>query len=394
MSFAEADQPDRLRRVGAAVAVVLLVIAALLAGIVVWEMWQGRSADRRAVVVGQDVVVGVPPVSIPPLTETLAAPEATTGSEVASAPAAAPSEAAPEQPSKPVEPQPTEPQVPEPVAQVASALGAGALRPAPDPAVLEQSPLGPLPRISADGLEPWQVYARPFDPADLRPRVAVVLSGLGLSNAATEAAIQGLPGAVTLAFQPYSDNLQRWIGLARAAGHETVLNLPMEPVDYPQSDPGPQALFTSLSAGENVQRLEWVLSRVSGYVGVMNHMGSRFMASQEAVDPVMGQLRERGLLFIDDGVAAGSVGTQLATTHGVPHAIGDRFVDIEEISRVSIDQQLAEVERIAQELGAAVAVAQPYPVTLERLRVWLQSLEDKGIALAPVSAVVNLQAGR
>ena len=221
-----------------------------------------------------------------------------------------------------------------------------------------------------------------------------MLSGLGLSNAATEASIQGLPGAVTLAFQPYSDNLQRWIGLARAAGHETVLNLPMEPVDYPQSDPGPQALFTSLSAGENVQRLEWVLSRVSGYVGVMNHMGSRFMASQEAVDPVMGQLRERGLLFIDDGVAAGSVGTQLATTHGVPHAIGDRFVDIEEISRVSIDQQLAEVERIAQELGAAVAVAQPYPVTLERLRVWLQSLEDKGIALAPVSAVVNLQADR
>ena len=104
--------------------------------------------------------------------------------------------------------------------------------------MLEQSPLGPLPRIGPDGLEPWRVYARPFDATDLRPRVAVVMSGLGLSNAATEAAIQGLPGAVTLAFQPYSDGLQRWIGLARAAGHETLLNLPMEPQDYPQSDPG------------------------------------------------------------------------------------------------------------------------------------------------------------
>ena len=113
--------------------------------------------------------------------------------------------------------------------------------------------------------------------------------GLGLSNAATEAAIQGLPGAVTLAFQPYSDGLQRWIGLARAAGHETLLNLPMEPQDYPQSDPGPQALFTSLSDEQNAQRLEWVLSRVTGYVGVVNHMGSRFLSKPEAVEPLMQQ---------------------------------------------------------------------------------------------------------
>ena len=171
-------------------------------------------------------------------------------------------------------------------------------------------------------------------------------------------------------------------------------DLPMEPQDYPQSDPGPQALFTSLSAAQNVQRLEWALSRVTGYVGVMNHMGSQFLSKPEAVEPVMQQLRGRGLLFLDDGVLQASVGAVVATNQGVPHAIGDRFVDNEEISRVAIDRQLAEVERIALEIGAAVAVAQPYPVTLERLRVWLLSLEEKGIALAPVSAVVNLQADR
>ncbi len=389
MSFAEAGRPDRLQRVGAAVAVLLLLVAALLAGIVVWEMWRGRSADQVDPVAEPQAVVVMPPVSQQPVpqqpqADVPVAPETATDSEVASAPAVAPPAAQPETP---------DPAPADPPAKIA-AVGAVALRPAPDPSVMEESALGPLPRISPDGLEPWQAYARPFDPADLRPRVAVVLSGLGLSNAATEAAIQGLPGAVTLAFQPYSDNLQRWIGLARAAGHETMLTLPMEPVDYPQSDPGPQALFTSLSTGENVQRLEWVLSRVTGYVGVMNHMGSRFMTSETAVDPIMEQLRHRGLLFVDDGIAGGSVGRELATSHGVPHATGDRFVDIDEISRVSIDRQLAEVERIALELGAGVAVAQPYPVTLERLRVWLQTLEEKGIALAPVSAVVNLQVDR
>ena len=400
MSIADAEPPDRLRQVGAAVAVMLLVVAAVLAGIVAWESLRAADGNGRtpAVAAIPEATADLPPPAVSePAAQSETVPEATDQAEATVAPIAG------EVASEPIlEPAPALPDAvvaeqgeeatAEPT-QVA-ALGVGALRPAPDPAVLEQSPLGPLPRIGSDGLEPWRVYARPFDATDLRPRVAVVLSGLGLSNAATEAAIQGLPGGVTLAFQPYSDGLQRWIGLARAAGHETLLNLPMEPQDYPQSDPGPQALFTSLSAAQNVQRLEWALSRVTGYVGVMNHMGSQFLSKPEAVEPVMQQLRGRGLLFLDDGVLQASVGAAVATNQGVPHAIGDRFVDNEEISRVAIDRQLAEVERIALEIGAAVAVAQPYPVTLERLRVWLLSLEDKGIALAPVSAVVNLQADR
>ncbi len=291
------------------------------------------------------------------------------------------------------------PDAPEPAAPAAPQLAllpgvSSALPPAPDPGLIERTPQGPLPRIGDDGRQPWRVYAKPFNAADARPRIAVVLSALGLSSAATEAAIQGLPGGVTLAFQPYADDLQNWIQLSRAAGHEVLLHLPMEPVDYPANDPGPQALFTALTPQQNLARLEWTLSRVSGYVGVTNHMGSRFTTSRSAMKPVIETLKERGLLYVDTRASARSVGAALATEIGVPRALNDRFIDTGSVNRETIDNHLAEAERIARETGLSVVVGQPYPVTLERLGVWLAGLEDRGIALAPISAVVNLQGDR
>jgi len=270
----------------------------------------------------------------------------------------------------------------------------GGLRPAPDPGLVESSPLGPLPRIGPDGREPWKVYARPFDATDTRPRVAIILSGLGLSSAATEAAIQDLPGEVTLAFQPFADNIQQWIQLSRAAGHEVLLNLPMEPVDFPANDPGPRALFVTLSPDENQDRMRWALSRVSGYVGVVNHMGSRFTTSRDAMQPILAELKARGLLFVDARSAARSVATVLATEMEVPRAINDRFLDNREVSRATVDARLAEVERIAKEAGVSIAIGQAFPVTLERVRAWAATLEGKGIALVPISAVVDTQSDR
>jgi len=274
------------------------------------------------------------------------------------------------------------------------ARGPGSLVVAPVPELTEETERGPLPRIALDGRQPWQVYSRPFDQSDRRPRVAVVISGLGRSAAATAAAVQDLPGEVTLAFLPYGAELQHWIDQARAAGHEVLLNLPMEPLDYPDNDPGPNALFTALSADENVDRLEWALSRVAGYVGVTNHMGSRFAASPDAMTPVIKALKSRGLLFLDSRASARSVGVQLASTEGVPRAINDRFLDNREASRAVIDARLAEVERIARATGASIAIGQPYPVTMERVAAWIRTLEAKGIAVAPVSALTNRQTDR
>ncbi len=237
--------------------------------------------------------------------------------------------------------------------------------------------------------ETWIAYARPFDPPQGRPLIAVVVTGLGLSQAATAAAIR-LPSAVTLGFSSYARDLQEWIDLARASGHEVILDLPMEPVDYPAINPGPQALLTSLTAAENADRLEWHLDRATGYIGVTHNMGSRFTASPDDMRPVLSTIKARGLMFLDSRTTSASVGAALAVKMALPRAANDRFLDAE-ASRPAIDRRLAEVERIARRTGYSVTVGHAFPVTLDRLADWLETFEEKGIALAPISAVVNKQ---
>ena len=263
---------------------------------------------------------------------------------------------------------------------------------APDPDLMQRTSRGSLPTIGRDGRKPWQVYARPFDDEDERPRLAVVVSGLGLNSATTASAIR-LPGAVTLSFTAYAPNLERQVAEARAAGHEVLLDLPMEPVSYPADDPGPHTLLTSLNPSDNISRLEWLLGRFTGYVGVINHMGSRFTVAPDSLRPILSALNERGLMFIDSRSSSHSVAVRLASQIELPRAINDRFVD-HEATRAAIDQAFVEIERIARKQGVAVAVARPFPVTLERMAAWLPALEQRGISVAPITAVANRQADR
>jgi hypothetical protein len=237
----------------------------------------------------------------------------------------------------------------------------------------------------------WERYRQPFNMDDKRPRIAVVLTGLGLSDGATQAAIERLPAAVTLSFSPYARDLERWIALARARGHEVMLDLPMEPTTFPNDDPGPQALLTSLSPQANLDRLDWVLGRGSAYVGIAGSMGSRFTASRDAIEPILREVKERGLLFLDRRTTEESLVAALAEEIGLPHAVNNRSVDERQASRVAIDARLAQIERIALTDGAAVAMAQPYPVTLERLAEWTAELTARGFAIAPISAVASLK---
>jgi len=263
----------------------------------------------------------------------------------------------------------------------------------PDPALVEQGAYGPLPRVSADGRRPWRVYARPFDARDERPRIAIIVTGLGLSQAATEAAITRLPGSVTLAFDPYAKGLDDWIPLAREAGHEVLLSLPMESANFPVHDPGPYALRTSLAPADNLRRLEFVLSRLSGYVGVVTVMGSGFTTAEEQLRPVLEALRERGLLFVEAVRTPKTLAPEIATEIGLPHVANDLLLD-EDPSKAAIDIRLAELEGIGRKRTTAVAMATPNPATLERIAAWAATLEGKNLALAPVSAVALRQRTR
>jgi hypothetical protein len=238
---------------------------------------------------------------------------------------------------------------------------------------------------------PWKRYARPFPTGDTRPRIAIVIAELGLSRAATEAAIERLPPEITLAFNPMAPNLQAWVIKARARGHEVMLDLPMEPFSYPQEDPGPNALLASLGPIENARRLDFILDRADGYVGVASYMGSRFEGTAELIQPVLQTLADRGLLFLANRSAPASEVPALAETLKLPWLSNDRFLDIE-ATRIAIDGRLQQLERLARTRKGAVAMGLGYPVTIERVGAWTKTLGAKGIALAPASALVGVAA--
>jgi polysaccharide deacetylase 2 family uncharacterized protein YibQ len=267
------------------------------------------------------------------------------------------------------------------------------MAPAPAAGLIEESPRGPLPRIGADGRTPWQTYARPFFHDDKRPRIALVVGPMGISSIATSRAVDGLPGAVTLAFSPAADQLGIWVDQARRLGHEVMLEMPMEPADFPRNDPGPNTMLVSLDPDRNQQRLLSTLGRVSGYVGVTSLSGSRFTSTPDSIRPILTEVNRRGLMFLDAQAGARSPAAREATKIGLPRAIGDGFIDAVP-SKAAIEAQLHNLEEAARLDGAAVGIAMPYPITLDYLSQWIATLEAKGIVLAPITALVNKQADR
>jgi polysaccharide deacetylase 2 family uncharacterized protein YibQ len=257
--------------------------------------------------------------------------------------------------------------------------GGGALPQAPIAGFFAPGPGGPLPIIAQDGRTPFEAYARPFA-SNGRPKVALVIGGLGLNARATQTAILTLPPQITLSFVPYADGLQGWIDMARAHGHEVLLETPMEPLDYPDNDPGPYTLMADAPGPETAKKLDWILSRASGYFALTNYLGSRFLADDKAYGSFLGAVRGRGLGFIDDGSAGRRTGG------GVPRASAERVID-DQLTQAAIDAQLLRLEASALRSGQALGAGFAYPVTLEKVARWAESVEQRGYQLAPASAL-------
>jgi polysaccharide deacetylase 2 family uncharacterized protein YibQ len=237
---------------------------------------------------------------------------------------------------------------------------------------------GALPVIAPDGRTPAQAYARPFQ-SNGKPKIALVIGGLGLNAKGTREAIEQLPPEVTLSFVPYTEGLQGWIDLARASGHEVLLEAPMEPNDYPDNDPGPYTLMAAGKPAETTQRLDWLLSRAVGYFGVTNYLGSKFVTSDAGMGAFMADLRARGLAFVDDGSAARRNGD-------LPRASADRVID-DQLAGDAIDKQLLALEASALQNGQSLGAGFAYPITLAQVRTWAAGLAQRGYQLAPASAL-------
>jgi len=262
--------------------------------------------------------------------------------------------------------------------------------PAPLPGLYENGPGGPLPVISASGERPDQAYARDFDGAENVPTVSVIVGGLGLSQSLTERAIEVLPAEVTLSFAPYSDNLQDWINRARADGHEVLLELPMEPFDYPNNDPGPHTLLVDASTQENTRRLVWLLSRAAGYTGVVNYLGARLGAAQGPMTEVFTELEARGLSIFHDGAGRRAVIEQAGRQAQARMTLADRVVDSDPTPR-AIDGRLLELEALALQNGSALGSGFAYPATVDTIASWAEGLDGRGYQLAPASFVMQIR---
>jgi polysaccharide deacetylase 2 family uncharacterized protein YibQ len=259
------------------------------------------------------------------------------------------------------------------------------------PELLEDTEHGSIPRVSATGQRPFDAYAKPSltpDTADGKKLIAVVVTGLGLNESGTATAIETLPDGVTLAFAPYGKNLGRTVATARADGHEVMLEVPLEPFDYPESDPGPDTLLTGQAPRDNLQKLFNVMGSFGGYVGLINHMGARFTSSTADFAPIMEELGSRGLGYLDDGSSNRSVAAQLSAANGVEFARADLALDLNP-SRAAILKQLDALEARATENGTAIAVISALPISVQTLAEWAETANDNGFAIVPVSALMK-----
>lgn len=257
---------------------------------------------------------------------------------------------------------------------------------APVIALVEDTADGPLPRIADSGLTPLEIYARPADEEALAgPRIAIVVGGIGIDPDATRNAIANLPGTVTLAFAPYGNDLSGDLASARAAGHEVMLQVPMEPFNYPMNDPGPNTLTLDADTETNIARLHWFLGRLTNYVGIVNYMGARFTGDSRALKPVIAEIGDRGLLWLDDGSSPMSRAAEIGPG-AAPFLKADLVLD-GDLSAASIDRQLQQLVTIAKERGTAIGTATAFPVTVDRVAAFVRAAASRGIAVVPVSAL-------
>jgi len=337
------------------------------------------------------------PFRVPPAVAV--AKSAASGNETAAKPAAVSHAAAPSMRStapmaetvgpKIIHVTPTEQRSPSGViVQDASAAGQTApFSHLPDRSLIEQSEMGPLPIRSADGRRPMDAYARPWSGAH-GARVAIVIGGLGLSQTGTQYAIKKLPGTITLAFAPQGNSLDRWMQDARRTGHEIMMQVPLEPYDYPSVNPGRNTLTVEAPPAQNLRDLHWALSRITNYTGVMNYMGGRFVTDEEAMTPIMQDLSRRGLLYLDDGTSARSVAPELALKDGIPFAVGDTTIDTVR-DPGEIMKKLDQLEATARAKGFAVGTGSAFEVTVDTVASWANEAVKRGIEIVPISAVVS-----
>ena len=266
---------------------------------------------------------------------------------------------------------------------------------APFEAVSEKTEQGWLPRIASSGKKPSDVYAKTVSFNVIHsdsPKIVLILGGMGLNEKLTRKAISDLPATITFAFAPYGNNLQAQVDKARDEGHEVFLQLPLEPVGFPATNPGPKTLLADADGATNLDALYWHLSRFSGYAGVINYMGGRFLSTPNAVKSLLVELKRRGLNFIEDGSLPMSATDQVATTMNMPVRHGTVQID-QNPDATSITAALEDLEKQASGGGIAIGIGSGLEITVQAVRDWARDAASRGIEIIPATAAFKGRTG-
>lgn len=261
---------------------------------------------------------------------------------------------------------------------------------APAAADAQVASIAPPPPVNVDGEAAWLRNAVAFAVPHGRPLIAVVLDDVGVARSHAELAID-MPAVITLSFMTYADGVAELAARARAKGHELMLHVPMEPLDH-DVNPGPHALTVGAPDNELLKRLAWGLDRFPGYIGINNHMGSRFTQDERGMRVVLQELKRRDLLFLDSRTIGTTIGDSLAARMGVAHVMRDVFLD-DEMDEAAVLKQLAYTEKVAASKGQAIAIGHPHPATLAAIRAWMPKAAARGFVIVPLSAVAKLRLG-
>ncbi|MEO0328059.1 MAG: divergent polysaccharide deacetylase family protein [Pseudomonadota bacterium] len=260
----------------------------------------------------------------------------------------------------------------------------------PDPELIERGATGVIPKKSADGLRAMDVYSRQPDTEGNFgiARVVIVIGGLGISQTSTQQAVRDLPPSVTLAFAPYGNSLPRWVQDARKQGHELLLQVPMEPLDFPQNNPGPHTIKATADLEENLANLHWAMSRITNYVGISNYLGNKILQQPASLSPVFAEIAGRGLLFFEDGSVKNSVGKGVAIKELLPYASADILLD-QVRSRSAIVEKLNQLSEQAKRTGLAIAIGNAFPETINLVSQYATQAARNGIEITPLTAIVK-----
>lgn len=240
-----------------------------------------------------------------------------------------------------------------------------------------------LPIIRDDGLTAFEAYRKPFTlGAKPDKLIGIAVIHFGLSDEVSQMLLDALPPSVSLILSPYSTAPQEWINRAHEAGHEVWLELPLEPLDFPASEPGPHTLLINASLEEKQDKLSWIMGRATGYAGLASVHRSKLIYSGTDLDYLVSRVYEHGLGLAIANTDATFETKDIIEDKAGPFVQNTIWLDTPPLNG-HINNQLTAIDNMKS--GPVVAMMHPLPVTIEAVTNWIDTLERKGYQLTPIS---------